>query len=269
MKQILFILTGLILSCQLFAEKHEVNGYFQGENLYVLNSFASDGDGFCITEITVNGQKVTDQINSSSFELNLTKFQLNKGDSISIVFSHKDDCKPQILNLDVLKPKSTFTITNIEVTPEGVLEWSTIEENGKLPFIIETYKWGKWYEIGKVEGIGSPSAHNYKYKVNSHSFYKPHSGINRYRVKQIDYKNRERFSLEAKYKPKDITEVTIVSDSKKIGKEIQFSAQTCYQVYDKTGNLKAQGYGISIDMSRVEKGKVFLNYDNKSEKLSK
>ena len=43
-----------------------LTGSYQGKNLYVQNPFAGSGIGFCVFEVTVNGEISTDEINSSA-----------------------------------------------------------------------------------------------------------------------------------------------------------------------------------------------------------
>ncbi|MBQ1883737.1 MAG: hypothetical protein II165_01845 [Bacteroidales bacterium] len=95
------------------AEKEmKIEGIFQGVNLYIMNPFATTGVGFCITKITVNGKAALDDTNRSSIELNLSLYQLKKGEQITVIIQHKDGCTPKVLNVDALKPKSTFTLVS-------------------------------------------------------------------------------------------------------------------------------------------------------------
>ena len=72
MKQIfLFILLSVILSTKGFSQGGVIilEGNYQGKNLYIQNPFGSGGVGFCVTEVLVNGNITTDEINSSAFEI--------------------------------------------------------------------------------------------------------------------------------------------------------------------------------------------------------
>jgi len=182
MKRFLFcMLVITLLQSNLFASEIIIDGIFQGKNIYVMNPFASSGVGFCVYEVTVNGKVSTDEINSSAFEIDLSVYQFNIGDKVTIVIKHKDNCVPKVLNPEVLKPKSTFNTTSIEVTRDGTLKWTTTGESGKLPFIVEQYRWNKWIKVDEVEGKGTSGTNTYSVKVS------PHSGNNKFRVKQIDY----------------------------------------------------------------------------------
>lgn len=237
----------------------ELEGIFQGKNLYVMNPFSASGVGFCVFEVTVNGQVTTDEINSSAFEIDLSIFQFKVGDKIKIVIKHKENCKPKVLNPEVLKPKSTYTVTSINIDKNGTLSWTTTGESGSLPFIVEQYRWNKWIKSGEVEGKGTSAANNYSLKVN------PHSGNNKFRIKQIDYSKTPKYSQEVPFRS---MQPPISLPSKKISTEILFSGETMYEIYDFYGNIVLKGTGAKIDVTGLEKGKYFLNYDNTMEEIS-
>ena len=240
-----------------------LEGIFRGENLFVKNPFAPSGVGFCIFEITINGQMATDEINSSAFEINLSTYHLAEGDPVNVVIKHKDGCSPKILNPEVLKPKSTYEITALKVDPSGKVTFSTKNEKGALPFIVEQFKWKKWVAVGKVEGKGTPTANNYSVSIILHS------GINKIRIKQIDCTNKPRYS-------KDVTinnmspEVTFKpGNNGQATSQITFSRNTDYEIYDFYGKRVAKGNGASANISNLPKGTYFVNYDCKSESFEK
>ncbi len=229
-----------------------LEGNYQGKNLYVQNPFTSSGVGFCTFEVTINGQKTTDEINSSAFEIDFENFNISLGTKVIVEIKHKDDCKPKVLNPEVLKPRSTFEVISIKVAKEGVLEWSTKSEIGKLPYIIEQFRWNKWVKVGEIEGKGSAAANNYSYKVV------PHFGTNQFRVKQVDASKKPRYSDVAKFRSLS-PEITF-----KVNKtDISFSGETMYEIYDKFGNIAKRGFGNSVDISGLAKGTYCLNYDDK------
>jgi hypothetical protein len=135
MKQIYSILIlSLILSNKGFAQGGVIilEGNYQGKNLYVQNPFGSGGVGFCVTEVLVNGNITTDETNSSAFEIDFKPHKLAIGEKVEIKIKHKDDCKPKVLNPEVLKPKSTFEVISMSVDKDGTIKWSTKSETGKL-----------------------------------------------------------------------------------------------------------------------------------------
>lgn len=237
-----------------------LEGIYQGKNLYVMNPFASAGVGFCVYEVTVNGKITTDEINSSAFEIDLSIYQFNIGDKITVVIKHKDNCLPKVLNPEVLKPKSTFNIVKIEVTKDGSLQWTTTGESGSLPYIVEQYRWNKWIKVAEVEGKGTSGTHSYSVKINLHS------GINKFRVKQVDYTKKPRLSPEVTFKS---LEPPVNITNTKFENEIVFSRETMYEIYDYYGNRIMKGIGSRIDISSLKKGDYFINYDNKMETFKK
>ena len=237
-----------------------IEGNYQGKNLYVQNPFASGNVGFCVTEVYVNGNLTTDETQSSAFEVDFKPHKLNIGDKVEIKIKHKDDCRPKVLNPEVLKPKSTFEVVSMSVNPDGTLKWSTKGESGKLPYVIEQFRWSKWVKIGEVDGKGTSETNPYEYKTA------PHSGKNQFRIKQTDYSGQPRLS-----KPVDFTSTSceISFAPQKVSKEINFicagdkAAETMYEIYDQYGNVVKRGFGSNIDCSNLPKGGYFLNYDNK------
>lgn len=249
-----------LLQTFVFAGEIVIEGIFQGKNIYVMNPFASSGVGFCVFEVTVNGKVSTDEINSSAFEIDLSVYQFNIGDKVTIVIKHKDNCVPKVLNPEVLKPKSTFNVTSIEVTKDGYLKWTTTNESGKLPFIVEQYRWNKWIKVDEVEGKGTPGTNSYSVKVY------PHSGNNKFRVKQVDYTKKPRMSQDVLFKS---LQPPVTITNKKFETEITFSAETMYEIYDYYGNRILKGIGNRVDISGLKKGDYFINYDNTMDQFKK
>lgn len=250
-----------------FSQKNLLlEGNYQGKNLYVQNPFKSDNVGFCTNKVTVNGDVTSDEIQSSAFEIDFTKFGLKIGDPVTVIIEHGTDCVPKVLNPEVLKPTSTYKVKSIDVTPDGMLKWTTQDETGKLPFVIEQYRWNKWIVIGEVDGIGSPEEHTYEFKIT------PHSGENKVRVKQIDHTKKPNISPSRSFMS-NVKDVTF--EPKKVRDEVTFYdvdeniVKTRYEVYDAYGNIVKKGYGDKVDLSSLEKGAYYLNYDNKNEKFIK
>lgn len=242
-----------------------LEGNYQGKNLYVQNPFNSIGVGFCVSEVLINGNISTDETNSSAFEIDFRAHKLVLGEKVEVKIKHKENCKPKVLNPEVLKPKSTFEIVTMIADKDGLLKWSTQSESGKLSFAIEQFRWNKWIKVGEVDGTGTPTINNYTFKVA------PHSGKNQVRVRQIDFSGQPRFS-----KPVDfISEVPEITFAPiKVQKGINFvngdkPIETMYEVYDQYGNVVKRGFGSSLDASNLSKGGYFLNFDNKMKEFVK
>jgi hypothetical protein len=237
-----------------------IEGKYQSKNLYVQNAANSGGVGFCVYEVRVNGQVSTDEVNSSAFEIDLRNYNLQPGDKVEIQLFHKDGCAPKVLNPEALKPRPTFKTDAISITPGGMLSWTTTGESGTLPYIIEQYRWNKWVYVGEVQGVGTPGKNNYSFQVT------PHSGENRFRVKQLGFGREVKFTPEVNF-TSNIEPVTFTQSSDT--KKVMLSGQTLYEVYDPFGNVVLKGYGSSIDLSQFKAGEYFLCYDNKMTPIKK
>jgi hypothetical protein len=231
-----------------------VQGKYYYKNLYVLNGFTSNGIGFCTYEVKVNGQITTDEINSSSFEVDFSPFHLKEGSPVTVEIKYRDDgCAPKVVNADVLKSRATFEILSIDIEKNGLLTWTTKDESSPLPYIIEQYRWNKWIKVGEVQGLGRGDQNNYKFQTTLHS------GANKFRVRQIGYGAIAKVS----------TSVSVTSSVEspnftieKNAKQIQFTSETLFEVYDVYGNIIKQGYGKHFSIDNLKKGNYYLCYDN-------
>jgi len=229
-----------------------LEGKFQNRNLYVQNGY-DGGVGYCVFEVRVNGQVTTDEVNSSAFEIDFTPFNLKSGDPLKVEIFHKEGCLPRVLNPDAIKPKPTCEYLNSEITAEGKLLWKTKGESGSLPFVIEQFKWNKWVKVGEIKGIGTIAENTYEFKVW------PHSGQNKFRIKQTGFGLAPKISKPIFYTS---TRTQPTYKLAKNAKEILFSAETVYEIYDMYGKIVKKGFGVKIDLKNLPKGNYFLCYDS-------
>lgn len=241
-----------------------IGGTYQGKNLYIQNPIDDEGFGYCATKVTVNGDVMPGGTGSGAFEIDFGIFNIELGEPVFIVIEHHDGCKPKILNPEVLLPRSTFNVLTINISDDK-LKWETNNENGKLPYVIEQYRWNKWVAVGEVDGIGTTGTNKYEFKIS------PHSGENVYRVVQIDHSGEKRASNQVKFK----STIPSVSKSPAIVKDIiQFTSgdkpvETRYEIYDAYGNIVKKGVGNSVNCSNLLKGVYYINFDNINEKFVK
>jgi len=241
----------------------KLSGIYKGENLYVENPYSSSGVGFCVSEILVNGNTSTDEINSSFFEIDLSIYNFKYGDLINIIIIHRDGCFPRVLNKEVLTPESTFEIQIIVADKSGFLKWATIKEHGSLPFVIEQYRWNKWVRVGSIKGKGTGKLNRYNFSINFHS------GKNKFRVKQIGSNKKPRYSKSAEY-INTIPEITFIpGNGGKVVERIFFSESTRFEIYDYYGKIVKTGNSDQINVSSLKSGSYFLNYDNKTDTFIK
>lgn len=236
-----------------------LEGKYQNRNIYVTNAISDMGVGYCAYEIRVNGELITDEINSSAFEIDLSHYELNLGDEVVIEIRHKTGCTPKVINPGGLKPMPTFETKDIKIDDNGFLEWVTEGEFGSLPFVIEQYKWNKWVPVGEVQGKGSSGINNYAFHVDFVS------GENKIRVVQYgDHKTKKSKSV---IYISDKPAPTFIYNKKT--QKVVFSEDTSFEVYDKFGNMLKRGFGDVLDVNDLPKDEYWLSFDNTSEKLLK
>lgn len=152
------------------------------------------------------------------------------------------------------------------------LFWYThYELPAKTHFVIEHFCCNKWAQRGKVSGKGRPGTGNYAGKEPGKYQYKfkvpAHSGENRWRVLLMNDSNvclavsKELRAVNNKGEPTIFT-AKVDYTLKKKTKEICFSDETYYELYDAAGILVDGGRGKKISYSALEKGTYTLNYDN-------
>lgn len=236
-----------------------LEGTYQGKNLYVKNSFGSEGVGFCIYEVTINGKLNPDEINQSAFEIDFGFQNIKPGEPVIIKIKHKDNCEIKVLNPEVLKPKSTFETENAELDENGVFHWTTSNETSQLDYVIEQFRWNKWVKIGEVKGIGTSGIHQYEFKIT------PHSGENKVRAKQVDFTGEPRYT-EAVTFVSDQEPITLPDD--KFKDQIAFvGGESLYELYDKYGTIVKRGFSDTINVSNLDKGTYYLSFDNRTETI--
>lgn len=250
----LTILFAWFICVPLLSQEIILEGTYRGENLKLQNSGFQGST--CIKSISLNGNIYKCDLKKNIVEIDFSKHGIMLDSKVILRVGYHDK-KPKVLNESAIMPQSTFSVSSIEITKSGILIWSTTNENGKLPFIVEQYRWNKWKRAGTVNGKGTSGPNRYSMKVNLHS------GINRFRVKQIDYTKVPRYSEEAVIR-------TLNSPVRfEVISEIKFSTVTTYELFDKNGKLLLSGTGSKIDISEFSKGNYYLNYDNTTVEIIK
>ncbi len=255
-------LTLLLATTRLFSnEILIVEGKYQGKNIYILNSFNSNGVGFCIYEVYVNGVRTTDEINSLAFEVDLRTFSFSEQAKVEIKILHKNDCKPKVLNPEDLQPRPTFETKSILISSTGLMTWVTTKESGALPYIIEQYRWNKWVYIGEIEGFGTSGEHSYSFQVTAHS------GLNKFRVKQSGLGQSVKYSPEVQYT--DPSKALLTYSQSNNSKKISISQPSLFEMYDEYARVVLKGYGTKIDLNTFANGTYWFCFDNQVVKIKK
>ena len=202
-----------------FAQEINIDGTYTGKNLYILNP--SSENGYCVTEVWVNGQKTHDEINSNSFEVDFSNMKIENGSSVHVRIFYKNGCKPKIINPEIFEETVAFTFGTTKINKKKFLTWDVKGNTGKGKFVVEQYRWRKWIKAAEIKNTDTITKNNYNVEIS------PNTGQNLFRIIFTNNQGKETYSKETKYVApgRDITIVT-----EKIKDRIEFSAATMYEV---------------------------------------
>jgi hypothetical protein len=237
-----------------------LKGQYFNENLIVLNPHS--GNTFSVSEVIVNSVPVTDELRSSAFEIDLKYLNLQQGDSVRIEIVYIANIGvPQIVNPEALRAGSNFRFVSADCDRKNMLlQWVVECDELTESFEVEHFRWDKWITIGIVNPGDFQTHPSYS------GPFVPHSGRNLFRIKYIDADGNMFFSNEIRFTSKDKEIQLLSGKSKDI---IEFSSETFYQLFNENGAMVFDGQGTEIDISALEKGRYYLNYDNKTTTITK
>lgn len=249
----LFLISEVLISAEI-----TLSGVYQGKNIYVQNPFSgTNNKDFCTIEVFLNNSKVLSNIQSSAYEIDLSHHKLN--DPISIKIIHKEDCKPKVLNSQVLKSTSSFNFNSVVVTAEH-LSWATKGEkpNGKM--VVEHFINNSWMILKELKGKESPIMCNYEIPVFHNS------GINKFRIKYVEGDGQVFYSQVAEF---NSTLPPVDFFPKRVTDKIYLTRESDYELLDAYGNSKHKARGKEIEMKTYPAGVYYINTDNKTFKIFK
>jgi hypothetical protein len=248
---ILFLL--IAASVTAFAGEIVIKGNYYGFNLYVNNP--SVGKGFCVTKVLVNDMPTKDELQSNSFEIDFSLLNLKIGDPVTVVITHNDACTPEVVNPKALQKSDVVSLAYAKIDKSGKLIWGMTGEMPEDVFIIEQFRWNKWVKCAEISTSDTVRKNSYSYEFT------PHFGLNQFRIIRNDANGNPIYSKVLKYASKT-AEITL--ESAKVSDKLVFSAETQYEIFDLKGNFISEGFGKEVDVSDLEKGKYWLNFDDKS-----
>jgi hypothetical protein len=257
--KIRFLLVGLILLNVLSVNAGilTLTGVYQGKNLYIQNPFAGNQKDFCATEVFVNDVKVLHNIQSSAFEIDLSHLKVQQ--PVTIKITHKDDCKPKILNPQVIKATSSFQFSSFNVDKEHLV-WSTKGEKPGGKMFVEHFLYNSWVNIKELPAKGGVIINNYDLK-SSHN-----SDLNKYRIKFVESDGQVFYSQIVEFKS-DLEKVTFYPT--RVTDKITLSREADYQILDAYGSEVKKGRGKEVDLTGKPTGVYYLNVDNQTNKIFK
>lgn len=234
-----------------------ISGIYQGKNLYVQNPFDNASAKFCTNEVYVNDVKITGNWQASAFEVELSNLKLN--DPVTVKITHRDDCKPKILNPQVIRASSSFAFNSFTVEKSSIV-WSTKGERPKGKFFLEHFLNSSWVIEEEITGKGSGILNNYDV-ASSH-----HSGLNKYRVKYLEVDGQVFYSKVFEFMS-DLPPIDIYP--KRVTDVITLSREADYEVLDGLGNMVRKGTGKTIDLGGASEGVYYVLTDNNTFKIYK
>jgi hypothetical protein len=257
---LLFFTTLLRASGPDATDEVQVQGHYFGKNIIIVNPLKNNE--FSVKSVFVNGNQAKDEINSSAFELDLSRFGLQEGDPVIIKINYTSSIgKPEIYNPSALLPSNTFRFVSAECDKKNLFIHFTVEGHSITEsFEVEHYRWDKWMTVKLVNPNETKTFPSFSVPFS------PHSGRNLFRVRYIDTEGNIHYSSDIKYTSK-VKEVILVSD--KVKDVIELSDETMFQLYDENGALLLDGIGSRIEIAEFAKGKYFLNFDNKTVVITK
>ena len=252
----------IILFCsfvisQCFAGELIVVGEYHGKNLYIQNPYSSEKNQYCVQEVYLNKEKLKTLFNTSAFEIDLSGLALHSQIIIKLIY--KDDCKPKILNLNVIKTHVKFHFADFTID-DAKLSWNTTGEKLSGKFFIEKSMHNSWVVIKEIESNGGLGTNHYSIEEIHHS------GSNKYRIKFKEGIDHFQYSKVIEYHSK---KKAIGYFPKKPSDVIKFSDTTDYEIVNAAGNSLLKGRDLSVKVSTLAPGVYYLNLDNRTEKFIK
>lgn len=249
----------------------KIDTYYTGEALTFGNPPRSDGQGGCITKVTVNGLPMESRAGSPrgyDFQLRPDTARFHKGDTLHIRITYAAGCKPPLpeeYNFSAFyyfeHTKPTFRMaahwfSTDSTTQTTTLHWQTTNEKDKLNYSVEQFRWNNWVKIGEVEGQGIPSVCDYQFVVPDLV-----SGYNQFRVVQTGSDHSQNAS-SILYCVQQGTKVSFWPAS--TSDVVHFTRPTTYYVYDQNGKPVLNGLSNAINVTLLPKGTYSLYFDNQT-----
>jgi hypothetical protein len=142
-------------------------------------------------------------------------------------------------------------ITDIALdTATGTFTWSTYGEKDTALYIIEEFRWGKWYKLGEVKKKGE--------KHNHYSIHLPvDSGL--YYVCVTAKDKDGRFKGRGIHIPEKECKVKGIACSRNA---VILNCPSRFEIMDKYGKIVKYGYASYISTADLEAGVYYFNYNN-------
>lgn len=261
MRQLRIILATLFIS--LFSVVNAgvitIEGYYQGKNLFVQNPF--NDNEFCVVSVFVNNSKVISYPKVSAFEVDLSSLAINTPITIKIL--HRNNCKPKVLNKQVVMSKSRFAFTSMNVDKDAVNWSSKGEKLGGVFFLQRLSINNSWDTVEEIECKGNLSASYYSWDAQHVA------GVNQYRIKFVEEDGLIFYTKTVEIK--NIRE-PITFYPRRVSDIITFVSKSpvVYAIYDKNGKKVKYGKGVTVNCESLPVDDHYtIVYDNQKKTFYK
>lgn len=227
-------------------------GVYQGETLFIQNSYNLQKKSFCIEEVQINGQRLSLNYGFSALKIDFKGFDLYTPVKVDVI--QKDSlCKSAILNPDAILFHTIFRFSDIQLS-DTLLSWHTKGEVEKGTFEVEALEGGVWRLKETVDATGVYEGAVYNYYPSMKE------GANKYRVKynfpvlsRVGYIYSQEKELE--YYPEAVD-----FNPKSAKTHLYLSRASSYEIYDQGNNLVLQGEGKEVDLKTLQKGRYVIYF---------
>lgn len=236
-----------------------LEGKFYESNIYIYNPKVADK--FSIYMLVVNGDTIVDELNSNSVEIDFPLLGIKESGNVKVAIYYDSANVPFVVNPEVLYSPQKLKISTPKIKGEN-LNFRITGEIGDFPLEVQQLRWNSWRTIAEIDPLDTTENNLYETTLKT-----LHSGNNTFRIKGVNLQEDVVYSKEAKYKPPYVETVTI--KSVKFVDEIEFSTETSYEIYDEYGALLMSGIERYVNITKLEKGNYWLNFDNESVQFKK
>lgn len=235
-----------------------LEGKYYETNVYIYNPKLDDK--FSIYEIVVNKDTIREELNSNAVEVDFQLLGLDLEDAVHMVILFDSMHPPLVINPEALYSPQRFKFSKPRIRKD-VMSWRVYGDVSDYPIEIQQYKWNVWRTVSEVDPLDTVENNYYSAQIV------PHSGVNKFRLKTININDEVVFSKEINYRSPYIKPVVI--RNYKPENELEFSAETEYEIYNLKGEKVKSGLERYVDVSGLEPGEYWVNYDNQTEKIKK
>lgn len=256
----LFSITGASVA---LAAEYTLTGTYQGKDLYLRNPFDRATNSFCVQSVSVNGNIVYQNPEVTALHIPLGKW-VAKGESVRISITHKDTCKPLVLNPEVLQMDRDFRFIDIMITNNSV-DFTTEGERTVGKFVVEMRFTNNdlthfWEDQIAIDAKGNMDLNRYSAEPRHYP------GDNIYRIRYEPLEGKVVYSEEITYtstkKPISFSPVSVTT-------KITLSEWATYEIQDANGRVIKAGEGREIMLQELKPGEYYIKLQNRFEKFVK